>query len=195
MIQSIILLIVSAFHLGKRKGIIRLVRTLFVVTVVGSIAYSILNNYYTEYLISFINKIGSDTRSLQYREMFTQTPFYQFVFGGGINASYYLEAYGEYSYIDNQYIFILFRYGIFMLFPYVFFFVSPAWSLWKAEVDFHKKIGIFIIIMWLLALAGISVYNGILVDIKNIVMPMVAGRIAFLSYENRQKIQLPNDNP
>lgn len=182
MFQSVILMVVAAFNMGRKKGIIRLFKTSFIVILIGLVAYYILENYYINYLISFINKFGTNTRSFQYVEIFRQTSIYQFIFGGGMNARYYLDFYGEYSYIDNQYIFTLFRYGIFMLIPYMYLYVSPAFSLWKTKLEINKKSGLFIVVMWLLALGGLSVYNGIIIDIKNVIIPMVAGRCLYISW-------------
>lgn len=188
--QSVILMVVAAFHMGRKKGIIRVLKASFVVIFIGLVTYYILENYYLNYLISFMNKFGTDTRSFQYVEIFRQTHVLQFIFGGGMNARYYLDLYGEYSYIDNQYIFTLFRYGILMLIPYIYFYASPVFSLWKTKIEINKKSEIFIVVMWLLALGGLSVYNGITIDIKNIILPMVAGRCLYISNQVKKDVAL-----
>jgi hypothetical protein len=181
MIQSIILLLVTSFRIVNRQRVLRLLKTLIILTVIGSIAYYIIENYYTDSLISLIAKFGRDTRSFQYAEIFDQTPWYQFIIGGGVNVRYYSHVFGEYAYIDNQFIFTAFRFGILMLLPYVYFFITPVWVLRKKKMDFKKKCGVYIIIMWLLALGGLSVYNVIIVDIKSIVLPVIAGRCFYLA--------------
>lgn len=182
-IQSTILLFIAAFISKNKRIISKLLITCIIIALVSSIAYFIIDNYYVDYLVSFTNKLERDTRSFQYEEIFSQIPFYQFIFGGGIDATYQSSLYGDYRYIDNQYIMALFHYGILIFLPYVFFFVSSAWKLWKCNVKITKKIGCFIVFLWLLALGGLSIYNVIIIDFKSILLPMVAGRCLFLSKE------------
>lgn len=186
MFQSIILMLLAAFHIGRTKGIIRFIKAFLTITLIGLVAYYILDNYYLDYLITLIDKFGKDTRSFQYIEVFSQIPAYQFIIGGGIDAKYHSSLYGEYSYIDNQYIFILFHYGILMLLPYIYFYLYSILSVWKAKFVINKS-GMFIVIMWLLALGGLSVYNWVIIDIKNFILPIVAGRCLYISMRVNNK--------
>lgn len=188
-IQSIILLLVASFQVVKRQRVVRLLKTVFILLFVGSIAYYIIGNYYTDSLLSLMEKFGRDTRTFQYTEIFSQTSWYQFILGGGLNAKYYSHVFGEYAYIDNQFIFIAFRFGVFMLLPYIYFFITPVWLLWKTKMDISKKSGVLIIVMWLLALGGLSVYNVIVIDIKSIILPIIAGRCLYIS-----KLYVRNSN-
>lgn len=190
--QSILLLLLSTYYLKQKKGLIRLLKFALSIIVVGGIAYYLLDNYYSIYLEQFITKFGSDTRSEQYVEIFKQTPIHQFLIGGGMGATYSFGIINEYSYIDNQIIFTAFRYGIFMVLPYLYFFLSPLFNTRykQKKNDEEIKIGKLIIIMWILSLLGLSIYNGITIDFKNIFIPILVGRLIYLESEKSDgKIQ------
>lgn len=190
--QSILLLLLSTYYLKQKKGLIRLLKFALSIIVIGGLVYFLLYNYYSIYLEQFISKFGADTRSDQYIEIFKQTPIHQFLIGGGMGATYYFGIIGEYSYIDNQIIFTAFRYGIFMVLPYLYFFLSPLFNnRYKLKKNYEEiKIAKLIIIMWMLSLLGLSIYNGITIDFKNIFIPILVGRLMYLeSGKDDEKIQ------
>ncbi|USK84917.1 hypothetical protein [Peribacillus asahii] len=187
MIQCIILLFIASFTLAGKSGFVKFLKTATIIGVIGGLTFYILETHYGNSLLALTEKFGRDTRTFQYIEIFNQTPIYQFILGGGVNARYYLQSYGEYAYIDNQYIFTSFRYGFFILLPYLYFFLSALKLLWKSNVELNKRAGAFIILMWLFALGGLSVYNGIVIDMKNIILPIVAGRFIFLMNNNIER--------
>lgn len=183
--QSILLLLLSTYYLKQKKGLIRLLKFALSIIVIVGIAYYLLDNYYSIYLDQFIIKFDADTRSEQYIEIFKQTPIHQFLIGGGMGATYSFGRMSEYSYIDNQIIFTAFRYGMFMVLTYLYFFLAPLFNTrYKLKKNNEEiKIAKFIIIMWMLSLLGLSVYNGITIDFKNIFIPILVGRLMYLESE------------
>lgn len=183
--QSILLLLLSTYYLKQKKGLIRLLKFALSIIVIVGIAYYLLDNYYSIYLDQFINKFGADTRSEQYISIFKQTPIHQFLIGGGMGATYSFGIMSEYSYIDNQIIFTAFRYGIFLVLTYLYFFLAPLFNTrYKLKINNEEiKIAKFIIIMWILSLLGLSIYNGITIDFKNIFIPILVGRLMYLESE------------
>ncbi len=115
MIQSLLLLIVASIQLGKGKGTKNITRVVILAGIIIMIYYIAGSDSWSDEVDSLITKSESDTRGFQYVEMFEQVDILTWIFGGGINASYLSSIGGNnYKYIDNQFLFTAFHYGIFM---------------------------------------------------------------------------------
>ena len=155
-------------------------KKVFLVCLLTIIIVFVLVNVFPDFLDILINKKSPvDTRAGQYKDIFEQTNFWQFIFGSGYGFSYYSSIQGKiYNYIDNAYILMLLRYGIIIGFSYTLMFVIPLFKSKFARQSMP-------ILLWLFALGGLSIFNATILDIKSIALPVVAGRCMYLSTKNK----------
>lgn len=179
-IQSILLLVITVgtvMKLNPHKSS-KFLKTFIVVSIVMIVAFIVLANYFGAFLDSLITKGSSDTRSFQYVEMLEQAPWYKWILGQGMSATYESKLYGDYRFIDNELIYLSFHYGVIFTVAYFLPYIWAIIKAWKAR----KKLpilmcGLWIAILWLMSVNGLSVYNRILMDIKSFIMPLFAGHI------------------
>jgi len=188
MIQSSLLFILATLQLGKN----RFSKLIIVVCAVIGIYY-VIEMIFSSYSWSgeveaFNNKNKIDTRSFQYEEMYEQVDLLTWIFGGGINATYKSQVGGnEYRYIDNQYIFTAFHYGVILLSCWLNIWLKPIVRIFKDNrFKFKEKLPMYICILWMCALGGLSVYNVIVINTQNMVMSIVLGRCMFMALKKYQ---------
>lgn len=183
-IQSVIWAVVYSFYTDKRKGIIKLLKIAVILSAIMFVAYGLVSKYSPETLIYLLKKFGTDTRSGQYTALLSQIKPWDFVIGKGYDFSYYDASMGgNYSYIDNAYLFMLIRYGIWIGILYPMVFLIPAWRTFRnRRVENRNAVILF---MWLLALGGLSVYCVTTVDIKSVALAVLAGRTLWEEHKAR----------
>ena len=180
LIQCAIWMVLYTFYSNKQKNFFSTMKKVFLVCLVTIIIVFVLVNVFPDFLDILINKKSPvDTRAGQYKDIFEQTNFWQFIFGSGYGFSYYSSIQGKiYNYIDNAYILMLLRYGIIIGFSYTLMFVIPLFKSKFARQSMP-------ILLWLFALGGLSIFNATILDIKSIALPVVAGRCMYLSTKNK----------
>ncbi len=120
--------------------------------------------------------ISGDTRSGQLSQFFEQVGLGKLMIGQGMNANYSFDSYKNFNYIDNQVLLSLFRFGIVPTFSYVFLLIYPIIRSIdeKNKKCFKESI---LLIVWMLAMLGLSVYFNLSFEIAGFVIFVMAGRI------------------
>ncbi|MBC8560074.1 hypothetical protein [Fumia xinanensis] len=173
-IQCLIWAVVYVYYTSGKKGLTRLFKVIVFVSLGLVIAYFLINHYYPQSLDLLIKKMGTDTRSFQYEDLFSQTNLWDYIFGNGYNFQYYSASMGGmYSYIDNSYLLMLVRYGLVLGLFYPLVFVIPIIKTFKNRSIRNKTA--LILLMWLAALGGLSVYCAVILDLKSIALAALAG--------------------
>ena len=145
----------------------------------GYLIVRLLQSYFSNNLIFLSDKLGRDSRSHQYADIAGASSFLGWVFGNGANAVYYDSTQGYISNIDNQYVFIAFHYGIVVLLQWLVPQVKTLLSIIKSHSI--KWIAMLPIVCWLMALGGLSVFNVVYCDVKQLVIMLYMGHILSLS--------------
>lgn len=122
-----------------------------------------------------VERLTEDTRSGQLGDFFAQVPISQLIIGGGPEAGYYMPGSRNYQYIDNQFLFLMMKFGILSVLVYVYAILSPAFRLLKQR-NVHNRWITYLLVLWVLSLAGLSVYQNIRPDPSNMLMVMLAGK-------------------
>lgn len=165
MLQSFLLLIFCYISFSERIISSRLTRICLLLSVF-IVMYIMAQHFLGDQIRFIISRFSKDTRSGQLMEFFSQVPLSKLAVGQGMNASYSFAGQSSYKYIDNQFLFFMFRYGVI---PLVLYLLPFACSLFgkscrnKAASWLSQK---FVIIMWLLAMGGLSVYFTLRIDIS-----------------------------
>ena len=186
LIQSCILLVITILYSFRGIGLSKKIYLITMMILLCLFFFYLINNYLYDFMNSFIEKIGTDSRSNQYFDIFTSTSVLQWLSGKGMNATY-LTGGVEYRAIDNQYLYIMFHYGIVMLISYLFPFIFVLKELIKDNLRQNWFV-VCIIFMWLMALGGLSVYNGLNLDIKNVLIGMFLGQCICIVKRRRENL-------
>lgn len=185
-IQSVLLLILAFLQLGESKHKKILWIIVLAIIVIYAVNYISTSSDWSEFVLAFENKNKIDTRGFQYSDMFNQIPLLTWIFGGGIDATYIAShSYEAYKYIDNQYLFTLFHYGVFLLVPWLVIWLKGIFGLLKKHIDISQKSIGYVCILWLCALGGLSVYNVIVINPQNIIMTIALGRCYAISLKDK----------
>ena len=173
-IISICLYLLASSNISIRKRIIRAL----VFVGVFFIIWELLNNTFSNSLMLLFEKFGQDSRSHQYRDIFRAFNTGTWLWGNGALATYYDSAQGYISNIDNQYLFIIFHYGLAMLVLWLAPQLIGAYKIWKNKNV--PKVTLLPIVCWFMALGGLSVFNGVYCDFKQVILMLYIGRMLSL---------------
>jgi hypothetical protein len=107
-------------------------------------------------------RMGRDTRSYQYREYFEFVEPVWLLFGYGPQGTYtYDEAGNPYGSIDNQFLWMALKFGVFVVLAYVALVFVPAGRvLLRRRLGGMKAPG-YVLLLWALSMGGVSVYAGL----------------------------------
>ncbi|CAH0316594.1 hypothetical protein SRABI84_05079 [Peribacillus simplex] len=157
-IQCILILYTLMSRSPGKKGLLR--KILSVCSVVLIIILII--NIFPNITGALFNRIGEDTRSGQYDTFFSQVDAISLLWGQGINASYSFLGNPNYKYFDNQFIFIMFHYGIIPILCMLGIISGLFRRVKKSNISTDEKalvVGCRIMsIFFLAAMGGLSVY-------------------------------------
>lgn len=181
-IQPLLILIIAIFQLGQKRTSKFFIGIIAIAIAISAIDYIISSDYWGDAIQSLDNKNKSDTRSFQYEEIFNQTSLSQWLLGGGLNATYVstTNGGGDYKYIDNQFVFTAFHYGLLVLIPWILIWCKGIYGVVINKcLTMDQKSKAFVCVLWMCALGGLSVYNVIQVNSQNIIMSIVLGRCLY----------------
>jgi hypothetical protein len=129
-----------------------------------------------ERVLALKNRLGEDTRTSQYSQFFQQLDPVRLIPGLGPKATYTFNDWSDYDYIDNQFLFILFKFGLPVLVGYCAVVIWPGLCmLVKAADQRERSLGVFFA-FWTLATLGVSIFHAITNNPQNLIAILLAGR-------------------
>ena len=208
-----ICLLICAFLTRSRSWVIQCVFILYSIMVVGTGKNSILRKVlsisvvllvFTLMIVVFpnmtgalFNRIGEDTRSGQYEIFFSQVNPLSLLWGNGPNAGYSYLGNFNYKYFDNQYIYMMFHYGIIPILCMISVISSLFRKVKKVNLNKDEKAFLFgcrlMSIFFLAALGGLSVYYKLGWNLNTLLVFVFIGRAHKMVKESR-KIALKKNN-
>lgn len=172
-IISLLLLNLMALRSRKLKGSAILMLLISVLFIIPYLYDGFLT---TASYDRFEDKLGEDNRSMQYIEVFRQMPAHYFIFGNGFNTSW-LQGSVSYNYIDNQTIMFLYRYGLLPTLTYYLFLLVPIFRIIVSKRYRHYLKNTIIIVLWIFAINGLSVFNTLNWDWANFLVVIACARL------------------
>lgn len=185
---QVFLLLLGYTFLSSSDPLLKRVFKVALLATILFVAYRVLVSQFDDFLIAFLDKLGSDTRSEQYRIVFSQITPRIWLLGGGLNATYRFGSVMTGS-IDNQYLYLAYHWGIFTAISYVFPLLYAVLSGLRNIDDTEVRTSTFVLILWMCALGGLSVYNVLSINIPTIILPMIGGFVVNRIHINGQVIQ------
>lgn len=183
-IQTLALLLYT--YIGKdksgKKSQSRLMGKMIIVIVVVGLLVIVLIQIAPDIMSTLGGRLDEDTRSNQLQEFISQLDFEKVIWGQGYNATYIESAHGVYSYIDNQFLMMIFRYGLIPFIIYLALLVKSIWAFIKYRVGYG-----FASLMWFAALNGIAIYLGFGIDVHNFFIMVIIGRATALIGNKKSK--------
>ena len=171
-IQTGILFILYVMKLNKSQGKKVPMKGLVSFVCIIAVLSFIAEHYLSDQWATLLTRSTEDTRTQQIIQFFQQVNAKNLIIGGGYSASYSWLG-RDYGAIDNQILLMMFRYGIIVTVLYLAIFVVPVFGAIKRHrIDYLDGINM----MWLLAMAGLSIYCTINIDVTQMVVLVVAGR-------------------
>lgn len=136
----------------------------------------VLSIYMPDRFEQFGGRLTEDTRSSQYSQFFSQVTVPNLVTGLGPKATYTFNDHLDYGYIDNQFLFVLFKFGSPVLIGYFVVIILPG-LLWnfRASTSSERFVGIFFV-FWTLACLGLATFHGIYLNPQNAMVILMGGR-------------------
>ena len=178
-IQSCLVAVVIYLFGTTQRSIRTKVLRLLLLFLGGYIILQLLNNYFSTNLIFLSDKLGRDSRSHQYTDIAVASSFWGWLFGNGAGAVYYDSTQGYISNIDNQYVFVAFHYGLIVLLQWLGPQLVTLFSVVKTGTV--RLIAILPLVCWFMALGGLSVFNVVYCDVKQLMLVLYMGHILSLN--------------
>lgn len=180
-VQGLLLLLLYVLRGNRRLTAPRVAKGLLLVAAASAALYLLAMQLFPAQMQAFLGRLMEDTRSRQYAELLYQASLPQLLLGQGMDAQYYSSTFGWYSYIDNQYLFNLFRYGIWIVLPYSLLLLRALVRGFFRTKGRESRILSLVVALWLMALGGLSVYSAITISIKELLLMVLAGRLYYLA--------------
>ena len=177
-VGAIVYLIGTTQHNFRTK----VVRILLLV-LVGYLILLLLQNYFSSNLIFLMDKLGRDSRSHQYTDIAAASSVLGWLFGNGLGAVYHDSVRGYISNIDNQYVFIAFHYGLMLLLQWLGPQIVGLFSAFRTRSV--RLIAMLPIVCWFMALGGLSVFNMVYCDVKQLIIMLYVGHVLSLNRHGR----------
>ena len=139
-------------------------------------AFFLLLKLYPLAIQGLIGRATEDTRTGQYQAFFSQMEVLDLLTGKGPTGSYTDPELGSsYGYFDNQYVWMLLKGGFLIAFGYTALVIIPGFRLFFRARNERDYAAAGTLILWSLALAGLSTYNAIGFLVQNYFIVLLAG--------------------
>ena len=156
---------------------------ILLLVLVGYLILLLLQNYFSSNLIFLMDKLGRDSRSHQYTDIAAASSVLGWLFGNGLGAVYHDSVRGYISNIDNQYVFIAFHYGLMLLLQWLGPQIVGLFSAFRTRSV--RLIAMLPIVCWFMALGGLSVFNMVYCDVKQLIIMLYVGHVLSLNRHGR----------
>lgn len=180
--------ILTFVYLFDKRGN-KLVRIILAIILLG-ISVLVISFIFPNITGNLFERGFEDTRTGQYLIFFNNYSWYDLIIGQGLNAGYSYLGNTNYSYFDNQFLFVLFHYGILpiIVFLTLFFkiFLIPKDAFSKYFRKILKRIR-YILPLILFAYLGLSTYYQIKFDYNTFLIMIIIGRV-LKEYQRRRYI-------
>lgn len=181
-ITSMLMLIMFIFRENREKRNKVFTKSLIIPMVI-LLLYLFGTSIFADQFNYFFGRIGESTRAEQYQIILNNIDFNSLL-GRGMNASYSFGGNQQYQYFDNVFIFNTLHFGLIMACSYYFLLLIPIVRLVRRKrysLPETEKGLLYIFILWFVSINGLSVYNGITYDSKNIFLMLCLGRLLYVS--------------
>jgi hypothetical protein len=121
----------------------------------------------------------NDTRSNQLIEFLSQVNFFDLIVGKGYGSTWNFRG-NSYAYLDNQWLLLIWWAGLIPAMMYFYLTAIIPFKLFiKKNQDYETRVESFVLIIWTLACAGLSIYSTMSVDFYFFIICVIQGRLLY----------------
>ncbi|WP_394749399.1 hypothetical protein [Spongiimicrobium salis] len=135
-----------------------------------------------EFLGGAVDSLGQrgldDTRTEQLRAFFSQLDFFEVIVGKGSDATWNFGG-KQYPYLDNQWLLLLWWAGLIPFLAYLYLTAYIPIRMFLRSKDYETKVEAFVLVIWVLACAGLAIYTTMSVDFFFIIICIIQGRLLY----------------
>jgi hypothetical protein len=165
-----------ALRARVRLSLLSLVAVICFTAVVAGAILLLLSVTAPDRVLALKERLFQDSRTSQYAQFFRQVPVAGLILGLGPKATYTYNQRANYEYIDNQFLYILFKLGFPVLLGYCAVVLWPGFRLLIKAANQPQRMEGGVFILWTLASLGLSIFHGILPNPSNFLIILLAGR-------------------
>lgn len=175
---GLLLFALKPIMLERRRGksiVLPIVSGLVLVCFVWAVGFFTASAVMPMAVDATLDRLDSDSRSTQYVEFFRQVSPVSLILGLGPQATYTYENNSDFKYIDNQFIWMLFRGGVPVALGYTVLVLLPGWRLWFRAKNSMDYAAATILVLWTISLAGVSTFQSVGFNAANFFAFYLAG--------------------
>jgi hypothetical protein len=173
---AFLLLIARPLFLHETKAVSKVLKNGILAVLAVVAAFFLLVQFQPAAIQGLIDRATEDTRTGQYQAFFSQMGVFDLLTGKGPTGSYADPELGSrYEYFDNQYVWMLLKGGFLISLGYTVLVIVPGFRLFFRARNERDYAAAGTLILWSLALAGLSTYNAIGFFAQNYFILLLAG--------------------
>ena len=182
MIQTIALLFLYFVLSRDNRPSIKALFGIALIVVAVMIGYHYLEEFISTRIGTVLLKFntGAESRLWQYRDLIEQYTFMDILFGKGSFATYETDTYGTFLYFDNAYVNCSMKYGVLPAFILLLAILIPSIKSIFRINNRNLKAPAYILFLFFFATMGVSVYCGLTIDLKFMIICMLIGRCEYI---------------
>ncbi|WP_144554600.1 hypothetical protein [Bacillus sp. X1(2014)] len=208
-----ICLLICAFLIRSRSWVIQGVLVLYSIMILSPGKHSFFKKILSACIVVLVfiaiivlfpnitgalfNRIGEDTRFGQYETFFSQVSPISLIWGNGMNAGYSFLGNPNYKYFDNQFIYMMFHYGMVPILCLIGVISHLFRKIKRGTLNKDEEAFIFgcrlMSFFFLAALGGLSVYYKLGWNLSTLLVFVFIGRAHKMVKESR-RVVLKNHN-
>jgi hypothetical protein len=189
----IIIMIYSAVLLIKFVRLFRTRSLAYLGTVVcillciaGIAAYTAIDQLSSSFSL-LAERFWTDTRTNQYVQFLSQVSVSDLIIGKGPRATWNWGG-REYAWIDGAYTVMAFNGGLLLVISYIVIMVLPAWRVLRRRPPWEYAAPAVVLLIWALALTGLSTFTVPAVSIGHYILCIYAGRCHSYLHSRRNRL-------
>lgn len=182
-LQTFLLLFIMVLLYDKNSKIFKSVVSIIIVFTV----FILVSYIFPNITGNLFDRGLEDTRSGQFQVFFSQHRVYDLILGLGLNATYKYLGNSFYPYFDNQFMFIMFHYGVIPVIAWfsVYFSLFKNNSIVKNEELKVVNAGKFVSTFVLMAYLGLSTYYQVEIGYSSVLVMILCGNAISRIYKRR----------
>lgn len=142
--------------------------------------YSLINlDWFSTSFDLLVQRGINDTRTNQLFQFLGQVNFFDLIVGTGYESSWNFAG-QQYGHLDNQWLLLLWWAGLVPALGYFYLtFIIPIKMFLRKGQDYETRVEAFVLVLWALACAGLSIYTTMAVDFYFFIVCVIQGRLLY----------------
>ena len=142
--------------------------------------YSLINvDWFSTSFDLLVQRGINDTRTNQLFQFLGQVNFFDLIVGTGYESSWNFAG-QQYGHLDNQWLLLLWWAGLVPALGYFYLtFIIPIKLFLRKGQDHETRVEAFVLVLWALACAGLSIYTTMAVDFYFFIVCVIQGRLLY----------------